>query len=250
MREDYKARAGTARETLPEEAGNVAEEGEAEVDGLSNALVLLDFYNEVPNTEIALLQKAAVYELLSLALSSIFWSAIDALDKSGRCEVSALRDAIVASKQFGKFWLTPFGGTESLPTVRKLHDALFDAETSVKMAAIGGAILRRVQQDAAFQASAPNLVGTPPLMLLQGLPPEKPLAESFANLMESMVARHEQVFINKSRQRWCYLDGSGRQLVKDDLRPLGVGWHAMRFPQLFSLCRDVRLTKDDRSHGR
>ena len=87
-------------------------------------------------------------------------------------------------------------------------------------------------------------------MLLQDLPPEKPLAESFANLVESMVACHEQVSINKSRQRWCYLDGSGRQLVKDDLRPLGVGWHAMRFPQLFSLCRDVRLTKDDLSHGR
>ena len=107
LREDYKARASTARETLPEEAASVVEEGEAEADGLSNASVLLEFYNEVPNREIALLQKAAVYELLSLALSSIFWSAIDALDKSGRCEVSALRDAIVASKQFGKFWLTP-----------------------------------------------------------------------------------------------------------------------------------------------
>jgi len=56
---------------------------------------------------------------------------------------------------------------------------------------------------------------------------------------------HEQVSISKNRQRWCYLDGRARQLVKDDLRPLGVGWHAMRFPQLFLLCRDLRLTKGD-----
>jgi hypothetical protein len=107
-----------------------------------------------------------------------------------------------------------------------------------------------VKQDAAFQASAADLIGTPPLMLLQGLLAEKPLTESFASLMESMVARHEQVSINKNRQRWCYLDGSGRELVKDELRPMGVGWHAMRFPQLFSLCRDVRLHKYDLSHGR
>lgn len=31
---------------------------------------------------------------------------------------------------------------------------------------------------------------------------------------------------------------------------MGVGWHAMRFPQLFSLCRDVGLQKDDLTHGR
>ena len=248
LREDYKPRPGKGLETLPEEAANVAED-ETGVEGLSNAAVLLDFYDEVPNPEIAVLQRAAVYELLSLAQSSIFASAIDALDKSGRCQVSGLRDAIVASKHFGKFWLAPFGATGRLPTARELHDALFDAETSVERAAIGGALLRRAQKDPAFQASATDLVGMPPLMLMQSLPAEKPLAESFASLMESMVVRHEQVSINKNRQRWCYLDETGQQLVKDDLRPLGVGWHAMRFPQLFALCHDARLTKDDLSHA-
>jgi hypothetical protein len=249
LREDYKPRTGKGVETLSEEAANIAEDDTGS-DGLSNAGVLLDFYDEVPSSGIAVLQKAAVYELLSLAQSSIFASAIDALDKSGRCQVDGLRDAIVATKHFGKFWLVPFGATGRLPTARELHGALFDAETPVERAAIGGALLRRVQKDLAFLASVPDLIRMPPLMLMRVLPAEKPLADSYASLMESMVKRHEQVSINKNRQRWCYLDETGRQLVRDDLRPLGVGWHAMRFPQLFAICRDVRLTNSDLSHGK
>ena len=247
--EDYRAKPGAGRDTLPEEAANVAED-EAENDGLSSGSVLLNFYEEAPRPEIERLQRAAVYELLSLALSAIFSNAIDALDKSGQCEVSALRDAIVANKSLGRYWLAPFGGSGRVPTARELHDALFDAATPVEMAAVGGVMLRRVRQDPAFNSTAPDLVDTPTLMLQHGLAPEKPLANSFAGLMESMVARHEQVSINKNRQRWCYLEGSGRRLVKDDIRPLGVGWHSMQFPQLFSLCRDLRLTKDDLGHGR
>jgi hypothetical protein len=247
--ENSKAKSGKGLETLPEEAANVAEEAPG-TDGLSNAAVLLDFYEEVPNQDIAVLQKAAVYELLSLAQSSIFASAIDVLDKSGRCQLTGLRDAIVATKHFGKFWLVPFGETGGMPTARDLHDALFDAEPSVERAAIGGALLRRVQRDPAFLASARDLNGMPPLTLTQVLPAEKSLAESFARLIEAMIVRHEQVSKNKNRQRWCYLDETGQQLVKDDLRSVGVGWHAMRFPQLFSLCRDVQLTKGDLSHGK
>lgn len=249
LREDYKTTRGKGQDTLPEDAANIAED-ETENEGLSNPSVLLDFYNGAPRPEIALLQKAAVYELLSLALSAIFASAIDALEKSGECEVLALRDKIVAIKPFRRYWLAPFGDSGRLPTAGELHEALFDAETPVEMAAVAGAMLRRVQQDAPFRSIAPDLVGTPVLMLHQGLASEKPLADSFPSLIESMVARHEQVSINKNRQRWCYLDGSGRRLVNDDIRPLGVGWHAMRFPQLFSLCRDLRLTKDDLKHGR
>lgn len=249
LREDYKPRPGKGLETLPEEAANVAED-ETGAEGLSNAAVLLDFYDEVPNPGIAVLQKAAVYELLSLAQSSIFASAIDALDKSGRCQLTDLRNAIIATKHFGKYWLAPFAATGRLPTARELHDALFNAKTSIERAAIGGVLLRRMQKDPAFLASVADLTGMPPLTLMQGLPAGKPLAESFASLIDSMVARHEQVSINKNRQRWCYLDETGQQLVKDDLRPLGVGWHAMRFPQLFALCHDVRLKKSDLSHAK
>ena len=247
LRDEYKPGPRNGLETLPEDAANIADD-EPRAEGITNAAVLLHFYDEVPRLEIAVLQKAAVYEILSLAHLSIFASAIDALGKSGRCHLPDLRDAIVAAKRFGKFWLAPFEATGRLPTVRQLHDALFEVETFVERAAIGGVLLRRVQNDAAYKVSKPDLKDMPPFILMQGIPAEKPLAESFAGLIESMIIRHLQVSKNKNRQRWCYLDDRG-QLVKDDLRPLGVGWHAMRFPQLNAMCRDVRLTKDDLSNA-
>lgn len=245
--EDSTPKAGGAQDSLPEEAADTSEE-ETESDGLNNASVLLNFYDEAPKPEIALLQKAAVYELLSLALTAIFASAIDVLEKAGRCDVLALRNAIGASKDFGKFWLDPFGAG-GLPRMRDLHDALFDAETPVERAAIGGAMLRRVQHDAAFTPSASGLTGAPPLSLYLGLAPEKSLAESFGSLMDSLVARHKLVSINKNRERWCDFDPTGRILEKIDPNPLGLGWHSMRFPQLFSLYRDLSLTQKDLSLG-
>lgn len=245
--EDSTPTTGGAQDTLPEEAASTTEE-ETESEGLNNASVLLDFYEEPAKPEIALLQKAAVYELLSLALTAIFASAIDVLNKAGHCDVLALREAIVAGKDFGKFWLYPFNAGR-LPKMRDLHDALFDAETPVEEAAIGGAILRRVGHDPAFIASASGLTGAPPLSLHQGLAPEKSLADSFGFLMDALVARHKLVSINKNRERWCDFDPTGRILEKIDPNPLGLGWHSMRFPQLYSLYRDVRLTRKDLSLG-
>ena len=249
LREDYNPVSRIGLETLPEDTADLAED-EPSAEDITNAEVLLHFYGEAPNSEIAILQKAALYEILSLAHSSIFASAVDALVKSGGCHLPDLRDAIVATEPFGKFWLAPFGASGRLPTVRKLHDALFKAKVFAEKAAIGGVLLRRVQFDAAYKKYKLDLQDMPPFVLMQGIPAEKPLAESFAGLIKSMIIRHEQVSKNKNRQRWCYLDERGQQLVKDDLRPLGVGWHSMRFPQLFAMYRDVRLTKDDLSYAK
>ena len=85
------------------------------------------------------------------------------------------------------------------------------------------------------------------ITLLEALPPDKAMADSYEGLLQAMVARHEQVSINKNRQRWCYLQND--EMVRDDLRPLQIGWHAMRFPQLSALCKDLHLTKEDLVHG-
>ena len=86
------------------------------------------------------------------------------------------------------------------------------------------------------------------ITLLEALPTDKPMADSYEGLLQAMVTRHEQVSINKNRQRWCYLDNG--EMVRDDLRPLQIGWHAMRFPQLFALCKDLHLTKEDLVNGK
>jgi hypothetical protein len=85
------------------------------------------------------------------------------------------------------------------------------------------------------------------MTLLEALPLEKPMAEAYDGLLQAMIERHEQVSLGKNRQRWCYYESG--TILKDDLRPLGIGWHAMRFPQLHRLCRDLRLQKKDLAHG-
>ena len=229
---------------------DVAAAGDApDVEGISNASVLLAFYEETPSSQIACLQKAAVFELLSLAQIAIFGQAIHALEGAGRCNLNDLCAAAVASRKFGRLWQRPFAQAGAkAPPARELVSALFEAETAADRAAVGGALMARVVSDGVFAERAPDLVGTPVMALREAVPPHKSLAETYSSLMELMVIRHEQVSLNKNRQRWCYLDGE--DLVRDDLRPLSIGWHAMRFPQLHALCQDLRLKPEDLANGK
>jgi hypothetical protein len=211
---------------------------------------VLRFYREKPKPENALLQKAAIFELLSLAQTAIFAHAIQALDSSGRASISGLTESIVCDRDHGTLWKVPFSGlAKKAGSVREIEQALIEAEDLSTAAALSGALMARIQADAAYGARAPDLADTPVMELLGAIDPSKSLADGYADLVQAMVAKHEQVSRNKNRQRWCYLDGGG--LVKtDDLRKLGYGWHAMRFPQLWSLCRDLSLTQQDVSNGR
>ena len=110
-------------------------------------------------------------------------------------------------------------------------------------AAAAGGLLARVMSDPAFAAVSPDLVGTPVMTLLEAIPYGGMLADVYPKLIEAMVVRHEQVSLAKSRQRWLYQDGD--DLVKDDPRPMAVGWHAMRFSQVAALCFDLRLQQDE-----
>jgi hypothetical protein len=246
LRDDYVIQ--QARDKPPNEALSEEESGALgetlENEGLDNGEVLLQFYEEHSSPETAVLQKAAVFELLSLAHTAIFAHVIDSLEKAGKVSVKELLEAIVSNKSSARFWLQPMDAAGHMaPTVRKLVEKLFAEENSAMRAAIGGALLARVCVDSCLGTVAEKLVGTPVITLLEVLSPGKPLAESYEKLLQCMVTRHEQVSLAKNRQRWCYLDSA--TVVKDDLRPLGIGWHAMRFRQLHSLCHDLRLRKEE-----
>lgn len=117
-----------------------------------------------------------------------------------------------------------------------------------RCAAAGGALLARVFRDPPFKHVAPDLAATPAITLIEHISAEKPLVDSYHALMEAMVARHLDVSVGKNRQRWCYLEGN--ELVRDDLKPLAIGWHSMRFSQLYSLCRDLAFTRKDLRYGK
>jgi hypothetical protein len=73
------------------------------------------------------------------------------------------------------------------------------------------------------------------------------LADALPELMLAMMERHELVSRRKNRQRWLFVEGN--TLVRDDPQAMGLGLHALRFPQLRSLARDVELREEDLRDG-
>ena len=250
LRDDYVIQRAPGKpldEALSEEEVGALEETVVN-DGLEDGAVLLQFYEEQSSPEVVGLQKASVFELLSLAHTAIFAHVVNSLENAGKVSVKDLLDAILSNRSAGRFWRLPMDAAgRKAPTARKLVETLFGEESPAVRAAIGGALLARVRADACLGTVAEELAGSPVITLLEVLSLDKPLAESYGDLLQSMVARHEQVSLGKNRQRWCYLDSG--TVVKDDLRPLGIGWHAMRFRQLHSLCRDLRLGKEELVNG-
>ena len=60
------------------------------------------------------------------------------------------------------------------------------------------------------------------------------LSDAYPQLLRTLIERHGVVSANKNRQRWCYLDGN--TVIQDDLQPMNLGFHAVRFPQLYAIC--------------
>jgi hypothetical protein len=142
------------------------------------------------------------------------------------------------------------------PTVRKL---VFDLKLvdgreldPMDAAHIAGALLVRVLRDPVL-ASVWDLLtqfaGEPIELVNRCLRARMAvsLTQALPDLLVAMVERHELVSERKGRQRWLFVDGN--VFVRDDPRPMGLGFHALRFPQFGSLARDLRLREEDLRDG-
>ena len=250
LSDGYNQGVRRSRDTLSEE-DVAAEDAAPDTERLSNAQVLLKFYSESTIPENRALQTAAVFELLSLAHTAIFVHAMRAIQEEGRVKVNTLLQGIIASGRFGQLWTLPFmDAGKKTRRVGELVEELWvaqDEENTPKLAAVGGALLARVANEEPYRSLQQDLENLPVLTLLQQVQGASSLANTFGQVLDAMVLRHGEVSTRKSRQRWCHLEGD--ELVREDVQPLAIGWHSMRFPQLYSLCRDLNLTKGDLKHG-
>jgi hypothetical protein len=73
--------------------------------------------------------------------------------------------------------------------------------------------------------------------------PGQMLSDVYPQLLSTLIERHSVVSANKNRQRWCYLDGN--TVIRDDLQPMNLGFHAVRFPQLYAICADAAVDRSD-----
>jgi hypothetical protein len=223
---------------------------EEDDDGLGNYDVLMAAYDEPPSAENAAFQDAAVYELVCIGLSAIFQHVIRRLEEVGRISVDTLRNELAQDRGYSHFWMRP--GNQAARQVRVpeqvLEDIFTDDVKPAQVAVLGGELLLAVTRGAPFAARRSELASSPAVSLVIehfGHTEASSLADGYRRLLEALVERHGVVSLGKNRARWCSL--SGDQIEREDRQPMKVGIHALRFPQLYSLCRDLNLQKGDLS---
>lgn len=235
-----------AHDSLNEEDAAVSEE-DVQCSGLSNLDVVFHFYGRPPREDLRSLQALSVFELLSLGLSAIFRAAVASITDAGRADLAGLTRSISSAGELTTLWKTPMKDAKP-KAVRKLAKELLESNDVVKAASVGGVLLLRLIRDPLLPAVWDSLsqMAREPVELVDRclrLRMDRSLAEALPDLLLAMVERHELVSQRKNRQRWLFVDGNA--LVRDDPQAMGLGLHALRFPQLGSLARDVELRKED-----
>lgn len=219
--------------------------------GLSNLDVVVHFYGCSPREDLRPLQALAVFELLALGLSAIFRAAIVSITDAGKADLAGLTHSIASAGELATLWTTPMA--EAKPkTVKRLASELLEGDDPVEAASVGGALLLRVIRDPLLPAvwdSLLQMAGEPAELVDRCLRKrmDRSLAEVLPELILAMAERHELVSKRKNRQRWLFVEDSA--LVRDDPQTMGLGLHALRFPQLASLASDVELREEDLRSG-
>ncbi|MGH7896346.1 MAG: hypothetical protein ACREQQ_00215 [Candidatus Binatia bacterium] len=232
-----------------EDAANL--EDDVQGAGVSNLDVVLHFYLCQPREDLRPLQALSVFELLSLGLSAIFRAAVVSIADSGKADIAGLTRSISSAGALAPLWSTPMKDAKP-KTVRKLAAELLETDDAVAAAAVGGALLLRLIRDPLLPVVWESLVqmAREPVELIERCLRQKmdrSLVEALPQLLLSMVERHELVSQRKNRQRWLFIEGS--TIVRDDPQAMGLGLHALRFPQLGSLARDLHLREEDLRNG-
>lgn len=66
-------------------------------------------------------------------------------------------------------------------------------------------------------------------------------------LARELLKRHRHVSDRKGKKLW--LDSDGTDVWAVDARPMALGFHSYRFPQLMSLRHDLQLRESDLNHA-
>jgi len=239
-----------ALDSVNEEDAAVLED-DVQGAGVSNLDVVFHFYGSQPRDDLRPLQALSVFELLSLGLSAIFRAAVVSVTEAGKADITGLTRSIGSAGALAALWKTPMKDAKPR-TVRKLVPELLESDDAVEAASVGGALLLRIIRDPLLPTVWDSLIqmAREPAELVDRClrqRMERSLAEALPGLVLAMMERHELVSQRKNRQRWLFVEGNA--LVRDDPQAMGLGLHALRFPQLGSLARDVELSEEDLRNG-
>jgi hypothetical protein len=169
------------------------------------------------------------------------------ITQSGKSDIAGLTHSIASPAALATLWKMPMKDAKP-KTVRKLVTDLLACDDAFEAASIGGALLVRVCRDPLLPAVWDLLIqiAREPIELVERhiyQRMDRSLATTLPEMLLAMVERHELVSKRKNRQRWLFVEGNN--LIRDDPYAMGLGLHALRFPQLGSLARDIDLREED-----
>ena len=215
-------------------------------DAGENAMVLMHYYRHRHGSGAKPFVAAAVYELLALGLTAVWADLLNFVRDNGRTPIAKWSEVARHGTATPSFWraaLASAGGEVRTPEER-LVDTIWSGK---KLATTGLQLLlkvwARVENRAILHESLPT--GALPGFIERVLDDHGalPTEQSLPGMATALLRRHADVSTHKGKERWLETDETDAWAI--DPRPIALGFHSYRFPQLMSLLSDLRFTRDN-----
>lgn len=211
-----------------------------------NVAFLLHFYRDRTSNGKELFVAAAVYELLGLALNAVWSGLIDSVLENGRISLSNWRDMLIQESATPQFWEAPWRTSTSTirVTEEQLVQQLSAGEEKVEQ---GLKLAVKVLSQKDNRVILDELLADKSLRMIIEITflsnPDALIRDLLMRLVKHLIDHHSGVSERKGRERW--LDTDDNEVWDVEARPMSLGFHSYRFPQLKSLVRDLHLTEHD-----
>ncbi|VVB66883.1 Uncharacterised protein [uncultured archaeon] len=211
--------------------------------------VLLHFYNNSNQKNTEFFIAAAIYEMLGLALNSIWSGLLDFIEVEGRMPLNLWVESVLRKSNSTQFWDSSLWSPEaqSQQSEDQLVGALFANNNKVDngfmlvLKVLGRdrnrMNLREVLYDTELQALVEEAFPYNSQESVKGILPK---------IADLLLHRHKQVSQIKGKELW--LDKDGDDVMMVDRQEMGLGFHSYRFSKLGSLARDLKLVESDLDH--
>ena len=227
--------------------GDMSELAELELGG--DTSILLYFYNNYDQKNIEFFIAAAIYEMIGLALNSIWSDLLDFVEAVGRTPLNLWVDSVLSKSISTQFWYASLWSpdAQSPQSVDQLVGSLFANSDKVENGLL--LALKVLVQDRNRMILNEVPFSFEFLALVEEAFPydtKESVKDTLPKIASILLSRHKEVSRLKGKELW--LDTDGEEVMMVDRQKMSLGFHSYRFSQLGSLLRDLKLVESDLDH--
>lgn len=224
--------------------GDLSELDALELGG--DTSVLLHFYNNSDQKNIEFFIAAAIYEMIGLALNSIWSDLLDFVDAVGRTPLNLWAESVLSKSISTQFWYASLWSpdAQSPQSVDQLVGSLFANSNKVENGLM--LALKVLVQDRNRMILSEVPLSFEFLALVEEAFPydtKESVKDILPNIASILLSRHKEVSRLKGKELW--LDTDGEEVMMVDRQKMSLGFHSYRFSQLESLLSDLKLVESD-----